>query len=107
MSEQQFISECERLLDAIEDALDNLDIDVDFQRTGHVLEVEFDNGSVMVVNGQVPMREIWLAAPTGAHHFKQDEAGQWVDTRSGESLSAALSRCTSNQSGQDVIISVG
>ena len=106
MSEQQFISECEQLLNAIEDALDAVDIDVDFQRTGHVLEIEFDNDSVIVVNGQVPMQEIWLAAPSGAHHFKRDDKGQWIDTRSSENLNAVLSRCVSAQGGQDVILSV-
>ncbi|MGB7184193.1 MAG: iron donor protein CyaY [Burkholderiaceae bacterium] len=106
MSEQQFISECEQLLNAIEDALDGVGIDVDFNRTGHVLEIEFDNSSVIVVNGQVPMRQIWLAAPSGAHHFHKLD-GRWVDTRSNEGFNAVLSRCASVQSGQEVIVAVG
>ncbi len=106
MSEQQFITQCEQLLASIEDALDESELDVDFQRSGHVLEIEFDNGSKIVVNGQVPMREIWLAAPSGAHHYRQDEAGRWADTRSDEFLSQTLSRCASAQSGQQVILKV-
>ncbi len=103
MNEQQFISECEQLLNTIEDALDETGIDLDFQRTGHVLEIEFEDESVIVVNGQVPMREMWLAAPSGAHHFKKEEA-TWTDTRSSETLSAVLSRCVSTQSGTPVVI---
>lgn len=103
MNEQQFISECEQLLNTIEDALDETGIDLDFQRTGHVLEVEFEDESKIVINGQVPMLEMWLAAPSGAHHFKKLD-GNWTDTRSSETLGAVLSRCVSTQSGVAVLI---
>lgn len=104
MSDQQFITECERLLDAIEDAVDASELDVDFQRSGHVLELEFENGSKIVINGQAPMREMWLAAPSGAHHYRKNDQQRWVDTRSGEEFSAALSRCVSSQSGEPVVL---
>jgi len=106
MSEQQFITECEQLLNTIEDVLDASELDVDFERNGHVLEIEFENSSKIVVNGQVPMREIWLAAPSGAHHFKKDGSGRWFDTRSSENLSVVLSRCASTQGGQQVMLKV-
>ncbi len=101
MSEQQFITDCEHLLDRIEDLLDASGVDVDLQRSGHVLEIEFADRSRIVINGQTPMREIWLAAPSGAHHFRQQQS-RWVDTRSGDELSAVLSRCASAQSGSPV-----
>ena len=53
MSEQQFITQCEQLLASIEDALDESELDVDFQRSGHVLEIEFDNGSKIVAQRRV------------------------------------------------------
>ncbi|MFK7963532.1 MAG: iron donor protein CyaY [Burkholderiaceae bacterium] len=106
MSEQQFLTECEQLLTTIEDVLDASELDIDFERNGHVLEIEFEDSSKIVVNGQVPMREIWLAAPSGAHHFKKDDSGRWVDTRSAENLSAVLSRCASAQGGQQVMLKV-
>lgn len=106
MSEQQFITECEQLLNTIEDVLDASELDVDFERNGHVLEIEFEDNSKIVVNGQVPMREIWLAAPSGAHHFKKDDSGRWFDTRSAENLSVVLSRAASTQGGQQVMLKV-
>ena len=106
MSDQQFITECERLLDQIEDALDGCDVDVDMQRTGHVLEIEFDDGATIVVNGQVPMQEIWLASPAGAHHFHK-RTGRWTDTRSGEPLAQVLSRHASLRAGRDLLLAVG
>lgn len=101
--DQQFISECEALLTSIEDALDSSDLDVDFQRSGHVLEIEFEDESKIVINGQVPMREIWLAAPAGAHHFRKQD-NRWLDTRTDESLSTVLSRYASKQSGTSVVV---
>lgn len=105
MSEQGFISACERLLDRIEDLLDDADVDADTRRSGHVLEVSFDGAGTVVINGQVPMREIWLAAPSGAHHFR-NVSDRWIDTRSGEPLPAVLSRCVSELSGTPVLMQV-
>lgn len=105
MSDQDFLRRCDALLDQIEDSLDALDLDVDFERSGHVLEVTFDDDARLVVNGQEPMREIWLASPGGAHHFRRADDG-WVDTRSGESLSAVLSRAVSRHAGRSVVIAL-
>lgn len=106
MTEEDFINECEHLLDRIEDAIDEAGLDVDFERSGHVLQVEFEQGAQLVVNGQAPMREIWLASPLGAHHFrKQDD--HWIDTRSGEGLGAVLSRAVGTHAGQQVILPIG
>ncbi|MEZ5653421.1 MAG: iron donor protein CyaY [Burkholderiaceae bacterium] len=106
MSEHEFLGLCEALLDRIETVLDDLDLDLDLQRSGHVLEIVFDDDSRIVVNGQVPMREIWLASPAGAHHFRREPDG-WIDTRSGSSLSTVLSSAVSRQSGTPVDVVVG
>ena len=44
------------------------------------------------------MQEIWVAAKTGGFHFKR-QANQWIDTRDGTQLFAALSRVASAQAG--------
>lgn len=94
MSEQAFLTICEQLLEAIEDALDAAGVDADSLRSGHLLEIEFDDGAKIVVNGQAPLREIWVAARSGGFHFR-DVDGRWRDTRSGEDLAQVLSRCVS------------
>ncbi len=98
MTEQQFLHACERVLGAIEDTFDRSDADVDTQRSGNVLEVEFGNGTKLIVNGNAPVREIWVAARSGGYHFRHD-GGAWVDTRSGETLAARLSDCVAQQGG--------
>ena len=37
-------------------------IDIDTSRAGGLVELEFPNGSKIVVNKQPPLHEIWLAA---------------------------------------------
>jgi CyaY protein len=105
MTEQSFLSRCERLLETIEDALDGAGVDCDSMRTGHLLEIEFDDGAKIVVNGQAPLQEIWLADRSGGYHFRQS-AGQWCDTRSGEKLSAVLSRCVSAHCATPVTLAI-
>lgn len=103
MTEQEFLALAERTLAAIEDAIDASGLDVDMTREGLVLTIEFDDGSRMVVNGQAPTREIWVAAKAGGFHFRRD-GDRWVDTRSGDELFAGLSRWTSQQSGTPVVL---
>lgn len=91
MTDQEFAALAERTLARIEDAVDALEADIDAQRAGNVLTFELESGEKVVVNTQQPMHEIWLAARSGGFHYRWDGAA-WRDTRSGESLSEALSR---------------
>ena len=71
---------------------------------GGVLELEFGNGSKIIVNRHGAAREIWVAARSGGFHFRWDGAA-WRDTRDGAELFAALSKLVSAQSGTGVILS--
>ena len=74
-------------------------VDIDARRTGGMLEMSFPNGSVLVLNTQPPLQELWLAARSGGFHYKY-VGGAWRDTRDGRELFAALSACASEQAGQ-------
>ena len=89
---------------AVEAAADAAGLDVDLQmKPGGVLELEFENGTKMIINRQSAAREIWVAAKSGGFHFRRAGA-QWVDTRTQEELFAALSRLASEQSGEAVTL---
>lgn len=108
MTETEFAKLAEKTLAdieaAVESAADAAGLDVDLQmKPGGVLELEFEDGSKMIINGQSAMREIWVAARSGGFHFR-DDGGRWVDTRDGGELYAALSRMVSAQSGGAVIL---
>jgi len=108
MSESEFLALAEATLNQIEAALDRLNdedvLDVECSRSGNVLEIEFiDNGTKIIVNSQAPMREMWVAARSGGFHYKRVD-GQWVNTRDGSELFAALSTMASEQAGAAVVL---
>jgi len=89
---------------AVEAAADAAGLDVDLQmKPGGVLELEFENGTKMIINRQSAARELWVAAKSGGFHFRYD-GQRWVDTRDGGELFAALSRLVGAQSGGSVIL---
>ena len=89
---------------SVEAAADSAGIDIDLQmKPGGVLELEFEDGSKMILNRQGATREIWVAARSGGYHFRYDSQ-RWVDTRDGGELFAALSRMVSAQGGAAVIL---
>ena len=108
MSESEFLALAEATLTQIAAALDRLNdedvLDVECSRSGNVLEIEFiDNGTKIIVNSQAPMREMWVAARSGGFHYKR-VGDEWVNTRDGSELFAALSTMASEQAGAAVVL---
>ena len=82
MMESQFNDLIDQTFETLELALDEVDGDLDYEATGGVLTVEFENGTSMVFSRQPPTRQLWLAARSGGFHFAYDEdAGDWRNTR--------------------------
>ncbi|SMG60209.1 iron donor protein CyaY [Paraburkholderia susongensis] len=103
MSDSDYLTRAEAVLAAIESALDDTSADIEFERSGNVLTLEFENRTKIIVNLQPPMSEIWIAAKAGGFHFRFVD-GQWRDTRSGAEFFAALSQYASEQAGEPVRI---
>ena len=102
MDETEFEALAERALVRLDAAMEASGIDADVERKdGGVLEIEFADGSRMIVNRHGAAREIWVAAREGGYHFRWDGTS-WCDTRSGGELFTMLSRLASSQSGEAV-----
>ncbi len=103
LHDTEYQAAAERLLGAIErqcdDWLQQDLVDIDTNRAGGLVELEFPDRSKIVVNKQPPLQEIWLAARHGGFHFKLEE-GAWRDTRDGVEFFARLSEEASRQGGQ-------
>ena len=105
MDDRQFEALAGEALQTLARALEQSGVDADFElKEGGVLELEFENGSKIIVNRHAAAREIWVAARSGGFHFRWDGSA-WRDTRDGSELFAALSRLVSAQSGTPVILS--
>jgi CyaY protein len=102
MEERDFETRAAQALAALEQALEAADVDADFElKEGGILQIEFEDGSKIIVNRHGAAREIWVAARSGGFHFRWDGAA-WRDTRDGAELFAALSRLVSQQLGRGV-----
>jgi len=102
MTETEYTRLADETLRKLEHAIEQADGDFDYELSeGGILEIEFANDSVIVVNKQAAAQEIWVAAKSGGFHFRWD-GSVWRDTRSNEELFAALSRFASEQSGAAV-----
>ena len=102
MEETEFTALAEQTLERIEASLEESGVDADVQlKPGGVIEIEYADGSKMIINRHAAAREIWVAARSGGFHFRW-EGGAWRDTREGTELFAALSKLVSAQSGQPV-----
>jgi CyaY protein len=103
MTESEYLQLADALFRRLEQVLEAADLDYE-PAPGGILEIEFDNGSKIIVNRQTPMREIWVAAKSGGFHYRWRD-GAWRDTRSGDELFAALSEMASGQAGRGVALS--
>ena len=107
LSDSEFHARAQAVLSAIEATLDRWlqedEIDIDSQRTGGLLELQFPGGSKIVVNTQPPLHELWLAARTGGYHFRLVN-DDWIDSRNGGEFFAMLSREISAQAGRPLVI---
>jgi len=93
---------------ALEAADDELDLDLDVEcQGGNVINIRFRDKSVIVVNTQPPLHEIWVAAKSGGYHYRW--AGTmakplWLDTKTGKELLSDLTEFASSQAGQAIKI---
>jgi CyaY protein len=99
MTSSEFNLLVETTLARIEQSVETSGADIDFETTAGILELEFDNGSKIIINRQSATQELWVAAKSGGYHYLwKDNA--WRNTRDGSELFASLSRYVSEQAGE-------
>ena len=89
MNDTEYLNLCDVLFEQLENWLDEREVDFDIN--GGVIEAQLENGDKIIINRQPPMREIWLAAPSGGRHFKWQNNG-WKDTRDDNDLMDVLTK---------------
>lgn len=101
MTPTEFTQLVDTTLSQIEQAIEASDADIDFETSAGILELEFANGSKIIINRQSASQELWVAAKSGGYHYVwKDDA--WRNTRDGSELFVALGRYVSEQAGQTV-----
>ena len=90
MDDKEFSALADSILARIEASLEASGADIDFV-----------DGSKIIVNRHGPAREIWVAARAGGFHFRWDGVC-WRDTRDGTELMGKLAELVSQQAGDAV-----
>ncbi len=85
MTESEFNELADAVFARIEQAIDASSTDIECSLNGGVLELEFDDGSKIIINRHTPNREIWLAARSGGFHYAWQD-GRWLSRRDDSEL---------------------
>ncbi len=101
MTESEFNELADAVFQRIELAIDDADAGIDYDSNGTVLEMEFADGSKLIVNRHVPNREIWLAAKSGGFHYALANE-RWFSQRDGSELFTKLSELVKLGTGQNL-----
>lgn len=101
MNEQEFNHQAAAVFSHIEQTLDGNDVDIECNLNEGVMELEFVDGSKIIINRHGVAREIWVAARSGGFHFMPVENG-WADTKDSAPLYDKLSALVALQGGGTV-----
>lgn len=89
MNESEFNLLADAALARIEAAVDDCGGEVECNRSGNLLEIEFDDGQKIIINRHDVNQEIWVAAKSGGFHYAWQD-GVWYSRRDGSELYARL-----------------
>ena len=104
MNDSQYNLIAEELLLAIEEAIEDSGVDIDYEGVGGLLTLTFKNNTKVIINKQAPLHEIWVATKFNGHHFVLNN-DTWTDKRSGEEFWLFLSKAVSIQADTELTLS--
>lgn len=104
MNDTQYNLMADELLLALEEAIEDCGVDIDYEGVGGMLTLTFKNATKIIINKQAPLQEIWVATKFNGHHFHFDNE-QWFDKRGGGEFWQFIERAVSQQAETAVTIS--
>lgn len=95
----------DELMMAIEDAIEDAGLDIDYETSNGILTLTFPNDTHIILSRQSALHQLWMAAKSGGFHFGFDDGSQsWVLENNSEVLADVLNRCMSEQYGEPVTL---
>ncbi|CAM3925530.1 frataxin-like protein [Vibrio aerogenes CECT 7868] len=85
MNDTEFHQYVDQQMECIEQLIDDSGADIDYETTGNVMTLDFEDRSQIIINRQEPMHEIWLASKSGGFHFQYTN-NQWICSKTGLEL---------------------
>lgn len=101
MNDTEFHQLVDQMLEQIEQMIDDSGADIDYETSGNVMTLDFEDRSQIVINRQEPMHEIWLASKSGGFHFQYTDQ-QWICSKTGLELIALLRQECEKHAGESI-----
>ncbi|MGL1956685.1 MAG: iron donor protein CyaY [Colwellia sp.] len=101
MNDSQYNLIADELLLAVEEAIEDCGVDIDFEGVGGLLTLTFKNASKIIINKQAPLHEIWVATKFNGHHFAL-ENDCWTDKRGSGEFWQFISQAVSKQAESEI-----
>lgn len=102
MNSSEFNQKIDKTLLAIEDAIEDLiqetDMDLDYETSAGILTISLGEGGKLILNRQAPVKQLWLAAKSGGYHLDWKD-NDWITDRDGEALTDLFNRVFTEQTG--------
>ncbi|MDK2124778.1 iron donor protein CyaY [Parachitinimonas caeni] len=97
MDESAFLTQTDAIFEKIQHQIDKSGLDIEPSQNGNVLELEFADGSKIIVNRHTFNQEMWIAARSGGFHYRNLD-GIWKNTRDEGEFFSTLALLISTQS---------
>jgi CyaY protein len=91
----------DNLLIQIEEALDECELDMDYESAEGILTIILPDQSKIVINKQPPLQQLWVATKFNGHHFNYTDK-TWIDQRTGAEFYQFMDEAVSRQAGSPV-----
>ena len=101
MNDVEYDELTDQVLLAVEEAIEKLDLDLDYESHGGLLSITFPDRSKIIINKQPPLQQLWVATKFNGHHFEFKD-GLWIDNRSGTEFWQLLNDAATLQAGSPV-----
>ena len=105
MNSNRYIELLDDLMMAIEDAIEDAELDIDYETANGILTLTCPNDSQIILSRQSALHQLWMAAKSGGFHFGFDESSDsWILENKGEAFVDVLNRCLTEQYGEHIKI---
>ncbi|SJL85077.1 iron donor protein CyaY [Vibrio palustris] len=101
MNDTEFHQLADVQLQTIEEMIDNSGADIDYETSGNVMTLEFEDRSQVIINRQEPMKELWLASRSGGFHFRYENE-QWICTKTGGEFTSMVKTECEKHANEDI-----
>lgn len=103
MNDLEYDELTDQILLAVEEGIEQQELDLDYESNGGLLAITFPDHSKIIINKQPPLHQLWVATKFNGHHFEWRD-GVWIDNRTGAEFWQLLNDAASKQAGAALVL---